>query len=54
MDTEFKQKWVEFEITENRVFTRLDKELAHKWFVLGRDGSFPGDKVVVPGDQPRV
>lgn len=41
MDSEFKRVWDEFLAAQKRELTRLDKELAHKFFVRGRDGRFP-------------
>lgn len=48
MDQEFKTKWEEFLASSTYEVTRLDKELAHKFFILGRDGRFPDQKPLVP------
>lgn len=53
MDPGFKLKWDEFLISAEKEYTRLDKELAHKFFILGRDGVFSLDKPLTPAESSR-
>lgn len=48
MDAEFKRIWEEFLSKSTHEKTRLDKELAHRFFIRGRDGRWPEDRTSGP------